>query len=75
MSGPAFTAQGGRVLFEGRPLNDFRAIVTKARLVDHAMDLKVPVRAASHYWAFARQLRDAMDAARDQRANPIKRSA
>lgn len=63
----AFTARNGAVLFEGRPVPDFRAIAVRHRLTSEALDQSRGERAAGVFWAFRDQLATALREARQQR--------
>jgi hypothetical protein len=64
---PLFTAQDGRVVFDGRPVPEYRAIVVRQHLVSLALHRDAPTSQADAAWAIANQLRAALSDAREQR--------
>ena len=63
----AFKAVDGVVLFEGRPVSDYRAIALRQRLTSKALDRSASERSADTWWAFRSQLVKALNEAREQR--------
>ncbi len=63
----AFRAEGGSVLFEGRPVPDLRAIALRHRLTSKAVDPAIGEFAAGVFWSFRDQLAKALAEARQQR--------
>jgi hypothetical protein len=64
---PVFTARDGAVVFEGRPLSEYRAITLRQRLVAVALDRYAAEPRAEAFWRLAAELRSALTTSRDQR--------
>lgn len=62
-----FTAKNGAVVFEGRPVPEYRAIAVRQHLVSRALDRSATETRAEAFWRLAGELRSALTASRDQR--------
>jgi hypothetical protein len=67
VSASIFTARDGAVIFDGKPVPEFRAIAVRQHLVAVALDRAAPEPRAEAFWTLATELRTALTASRDQR--------
>lgn len=70
-----FTARDGAVIFDGKPVPEFRAIAARHRLVTEALAPRTPWPVATAFWAARDQLVAALNASRAQRLTPTTNTA